>query len=143
MTAAPRRSARRSSSTQGTKQDEKQDDSLANAPDSSVQQPGIADLEKNEGSEPPTKQTAPAPDPFLVQWDDNEKANPRNWKSSYKAFMTLLLGLLAFAGSFGSSVILPAVGSIAGEFHVTKEVTILCISLYVLGFAFDRACKLS
>ena len=125
----------RSSSTQLTKQDEKQDDILANAPDSSVQQSGIADLEKNAGEEPPTNQTRASPDPYLVQWDDNDKANPRNWNPLYKAFMTFLLGMLAFAGSFGSSIILPAVGSIAEEFSVSKEVTILCISLYVLGFA--------
>jgi hypothetical protein len=127
--------SRRSSSTQATKQDEKQDENLANALDSSAQQYGVADLEKNAGSESSANQTGDSPDLYLVQWDDNEKANPRNWKSSYKAFMTLLLGMLAFAGSFGSSVILPGIGSIADEFNVSKEVTILCISLYVLGFA--------
>ena len=127
--------SRRSSSTQITKQDDKQDDNLANAPDSRAQQPEIADLEKKAGAEPPRKETTASLDPFLVQWDDNDKANPRNWHPLYKAFMTFLLGMLAFAGSFGSSIILPAVGSIAEEFRVSKEVTILCISLYVLGFA--------
>lgn len=127
--------SRRSSSSQGTKHGEKQEDSLSNALGSTAQQPDIPDLEKNASQKPSSAQSKESPDPFLVTWDDNDKANPRNWSSTYKAFITFLLGMLAFTGSLGSSIILPAEQAIAEEFNVSREVTVLCISLYVLGFA--------
>lgn len=130
----PKMESRRSSSTQATKQDEKQDN-VAGALDSVAQQPQAPDLEKNAGAEAPMNDTDGSSDPYLVQWDDDDKANPRNWKPLYKAFITFLLGMLAFTGSLGSSIILPAQRSIADEFDVSTEVAILIISLYVLGFA--------
>ena len=129
--------SRRTSSTQGTKLDEKLDQNDVGIPP--VLEPHSSDaddLENGSKTFESLQAERPSPDDaFLVRFDDNEPANPRNWRPWYKAFITLQLGMLAFAGSLGSSIISPAEGAIAEEFQVSREVTVLCISLYVLGFA--------
>ena len=71
-----------------------------------------------------------------MEWDDNDSENPKSWSTGYKSWLTFQLGMLALAASIGSSIISPAEDAIAAEFGVGHEVTVLCISFYILGFAF-------
>lgn len=75
-------------------------------------------------------------DNYLVAWDKDDPANPKNFSSGYKLWMTTQMALLAFVGSFGASVISPAEATLAAEFNVSNEVTVLVLSLFVLGYAF-------
>ncbi|KZP26647.1 MFS general substrate transporter [Athelia psychrophila] len=75
-------------------------------------------------------------DPNLVVWDDDDEGNPRNWSTGYKSWITFQLGMLALAASLGSSIISPAEEDIAAYLGVSSEVTVLVISLYIIGFAF-------
>lgn len=75
-------------------------------------------------------------DPFLVKWDEKDPENPFNWTPKYKSWITFQLGMLALAASLGSSIISPGERAISEEFGVSQEVSVLAISLYVLGFAF-------
>jgi hypothetical protein len=71
-------------------------------------------------------------DPNIVDWDgDADPANPRNWSSAYKSGITFQLGMLALAASLGSSVISPGENAISEHFGMSKEVTVLTISLYM------------
>jgi hypothetical protein len=71
-------------------------------------------------------------DPNLVDWDgDADPANPRNWGKGYKSWITFQLGMLALAASLGSSIIAPGENAIAQYVGVSKEVTVLSISLYM------------
>ncbi|KAE8450259.1 hypothetical protein EG329_006687 [Mollisiaceae sp. DMI_Dod_QoI] len=80
-------------------------------------------------------------DQYLVDWDGPEdKSNPRNWSNLYKAWITLQLGMLAFAASLGSSIIAPAEDDIAKYVGVSTETTVLTVSLYVVGFALGPSC---
>ncbi|KAK3068873.1 hypothetical protein LTR53_013236, partial [Teratosphaeriaceae sp. CCFEE 6253] len=88
------------------------------------------DANTNRPDSPPDEKAA-----FLVKWDEGEKTNPRNWSNGYKGFITFQLGMLALAASLGSSIIAPAEPRIAEEMGVNQETTVLCVSLYVLGFA--------
>ena len=72
----------------------------------------------------------------LVDWDENDAENPRNWSNSYKSWLTIQLAMLAFAASLGSSIISPVKQSISAYTAISQEVAVLNISLYVLGFAF-------
>ncbi|OQN98088.1 hypothetical protein B0A48_15920 [Cryoendolithus antarcticus] len=72
---------------------------------------------------------------FKVTWDEHDPLNPKNFSLRHKIWITTQLGLLAIAASMGSSIIAPAEPAIAAEFHVSTEVTVLVVSLYVLGFA--------
>ncbi|KAJ9632057.1 hypothetical protein H2203_000458 [Taxawa tesnikishii (nom. ined.)] len=92
------------------------------------------DVEKNapDGEKKQEKER----DPFLVQWEPGEKANPKNWSTGYKSWITFQLGMLALSASLGSSIISPAEEAISQYTHISTEVAVLSISLYILGFAF-------
>ena len=70
-------------------------------------------------------------DPNIVDWEEGDKGNPRNWSTGYKCWCTFQLGMLAMAAAAGSSIIAPAEPAIAEYVGVSKEVTVLVISLYV------------
>lgn len=74
-------------------------------------------------------------DAFLVEWEPGEKANPKNWSTAYKSWITFQLGMLALAASLGSSIIAPAERQIAEYTGISSEAAVLVISLYIVGFA--------
>jgi hypothetical protein len=67
----------------------------------------------------------------LVGWEENDPANPRNWSTGYKRWITFQLGMVALAASLGSSIIAPAEPVIEQYVGVGTEVAVLCISLYM------------
>lgn len=77
-----------------------------------------------------------AHDLYLVDWDEGEAANPRNWSTFRKSWITFQLGMLALAAAAGSSIISPAQMVISRELGISEEVAVLALSLYILGFAF-------
>lgn len=71
-------------------------------------------------------------DPNLVGWDgEGDPENPRNWSMGYKNWITFQLSMLALAASMGSSIIAPGENAIAQYVGVSREVTVLAISLYM------------
>jgi hypothetical protein len=99
-------------------------------PSNDEENPAVAPLSKA------TKEDAAAHDPNLVQWAENDPDNPHNWSLAYKSWITFQLGMLALCASLGSSIISPAENAIAEYTGVSTEVTVLAISLYIIGFAF-------
>ena len=75
-------------------------------------------------------------DPYLVDWEPNDASNPRNWSTLYKSWITFQLGMLAMSVSLGSSIISPAEDSIIRYTHISSEVAVMPVSLFILGFAF-------
>jgi hypothetical protein len=67
----------------------------------------------------------------LVEWDAGDARNPRNWSRLFKYWITLQLGMLAFAASIGSSITAPATNSIATYANISHEISVLSISLYM------------
>lgn len=119
----------------GTDVEKAEGESAAQSGRSSGQTPANAlpdsDHEKSGPAQPRDEKEA-----FKVGWDEDEPANPRNFSTLYKAWITFVLGMLALAASLGSSIIAPAEDDLASWLGVSSEVTVLTISLYVLGFAF-------
>lgn len=68
---------------------------------------------------------------YMVKWDVNDPLNPQNWPVSFKWWVTFQLGMLALAGSLGSSIITPADNIIAEYVGVSSEVAVLDVSLYL------------
>lgn len=92
------------------------------------------DLEKNHDN---TSTTAvDDKKAYLVKWDKDDPDNPKNWNSWYKAWLCFQMALLAFVGSFGSSIISPAQPALAVYLGIKLETTVLVVSLFVLGYAF-------
>ncbi|KAH8694094.1 major facilitator superfamily domain-containing protein [Talaromyces proteolyticus] len=73
---------------------------------------------------------------WLVKFEEHDPANPKNFKTAYKIFLTFQMSMLALSGSMGSSIVAPAQSSIGAYFHVSVEVTTLAVALFVLGWAF-------
>ncbi|KAL9092132.1 MAG: hypothetical protein Q9165_004565 [Trypethelium subeluteriae] len=110
----------------------------SNAPN--AEKPGgsdSSDAEKGDHSQPPN---AKYQDAYLVDWEPDDPGNPKNWSTTYKAWITFQLGMLALSGSSASSIISPAEQQISAYTGVSAEATILTISLYILGFAFGPLC---
>lgn len=106
--------------------------SMTNVEDEQGVNNGSPDLEKQEQGQDAESQKD---NRIKVEWEENDPQNPFNWKFPFKCWVTVQLGLLALAPSFGSSIISPASQAIAQDFGVSEEVTVLNVSLYVLGFA--------
>lgn len=68
---------------------------------------------------------------FIVKWDRDDPLNPQNWPVRYKWWVTFQLGMLALAGSLGSSIITPADSIIANYVGVSSEVSVLDVTLYL------------
>ncbi len=66
--------------------------------------------------------------------DDPE--NPKNWTMKKKWAATLVVSSFTFISPVSSSMVAPALTSIAKEFNITNEVEIqLTLSIFVLAFA--------
>ena len=91
------------------------------------------DGEKSEPSQAPNEKisTASDKDQYLVDWEKDDEADPRNWSVPFKWWCTVQLALCALAGSMGSSIISPGEGSIEKYTGVTAEAAVLCVSLYM------------
>ncbi|KIW11098.1 hypothetical protein PV08_10397 [Exophiala spinifera] len=74
---------------------------------------------------------------FVVEFEGvDDPEHPLNWPFSKKIAMSVILSYITFNASFGSAIFSPAIGQVSHHFHVSTEVGVLGISLYVLGFAF-------
>lgn len=78
----------------------------------------------------------PDPDPYTVDFDGpDDPLIPFNWSLRKKLFVSTVVAIHSSLISWASSIFSPAILSVAKEFHVSREVATLGLSLYVLGFA--------
>ncbi|KAL4399740.1 transmembrane transporter [Malassezia pachydermatis] len=75
-------------------------------------------------------------DPFLVQFTENDKENPRNYSPGRKWFITVFTAVLCFAVSIGSSMPTGDLKGAAEELGVATVPINLSITLFVAGFGF-------
>lgn len=79
------------------------------------------------------------PDQGLYVVDFTGPGDPmhgQNWPLRKKLVTAAVLGYCTFVCSWGSSVFAPAAAALSTHFSVSVEVSLLSMSLYVLGFAF-------
>ncbi|KAG2150129.1 major facilitator superfamily domain-containing protein [Suillus cothurnatus] len=74
------------------------------------------------------------PDPFLVSFDEDDPANPKNWSFAKKWYLTLAGGLLVLNATFSSSAPSALVPTFMEEFGISQEVGTLTVSLFVCGY---------
>ncbi|KAK2745389.1 hypothetical protein FQN57_003732 [Myotisia sp. PD_48] len=97
------------------------------------------DLEKGEQGPPATEQpqphAAPPRDPNLIQFDGpNDPGDPRNFKTSRKWYVTMMLSMLTFSVTFSSSIFSQATKVTASTYGVSIDVATLGTSFTLLGF---------
>lgn len=74
---------------------------------------------------------APNEEKIEVEFDHPDKDDPRQWKTGYKIWVTIQLGMLAFTASLASSITSPADDTISKYVGVSNEVGVLAVSLYM------------
>ncbi|KAJ6033164.1 hypothetical protein N7499_009433 [Penicillium canescens] len=88
------------------------------------------------GAGKPYPPSLPDPEQYVVEFTDaNDPLHPQNWPFSKKIGISVTLAYTTFVSSFASAIFSSAVGEIAPHFHISTEVAILGVTLYVLGFA--------
>ncbi|KUJ10716.1 MFS general substrate transporter [Mollisia scopiformis] len=70
----------------------------------------------------------------LVTFVPNDPENPKNWSKAYKWYCTMVVAITCFVVAFCSSVVTADILGVEKEFHVSEEVGLLTITLFVVGF---------
>ncbi|KAI0882955.1 fluconazole resistance protein 1 [Annulohypoxylon maeteangense] len=92
-----------------------------------------SDLEKASG--PVVVNDIPVAD-NVVDWDENDPANPHNWASGKKWRHIILVSLLALVTNMGPTTCAAGISQIVQEFGIMSDtLTTLAITIYVLGLA--------
>jgi multidrug resistance protein len=73
-------------------------------------------------------------DPYLVRFDENDPANPKNWSSAQRWYITMTGGLLVLNATFASSAPSGMVPQLMRHFGFSEEIGTLTISLFVAGY---------
>ncbi|ANB11822.1 Tpo1p [Sugiyamaella lignohabitans] len=75
-------------------------------------------------------------DLYKVEFDGpDDPMHPHNWPLKKKLPICAALGFTTFTVAWGSAIFASAVEVVAAKYHVSVTVGILCVSLYVMGFA--------
>jgi hypothetical protein len=70
----------------------------------------------------------------LVTFTVNDPENPKNWSKAYKWWCTMVVAFTCFTVAFNSAVITANIEGPAEEFGVSEEVSLLAITMFVIGF---------
>jgi multidrug resistance protein len=70
----------------------------------------------------------------LVTFTINDKENPKNWTKPYKWYCTMVVAITCFSVAFNSAVITADLVGVQKTFHVSEEVSLLTITMFVIGF---------
>lgn len=70
----------------------------------------------------------------LVTFTIDDPENPKNWPKWKKWWCTAMISLVCFTVAFCSAVITADIGGVSKEFGVSEEVSLLTITLFVVGF---------
>ncbi|KXL51275.1 hypothetical protein M433DRAFT_140849 [Acidomyces richmondensis BFW] len=70
----------------------------------------------------------------LVTFTTGDKENPKNFSKPYKWWCTMTVAVTCFSVAFNSAVITADFDAPSRAFGVSQEVSLLCITLFVVGF---------
>ncbi|KAI9667635.1 MAG: hypothetical protein M1821_000452 [Bathelium mastoideum] len=96
-----------------------------------------AELKLTKISTPTTTKTMKDLDPFLVAFNQPYDAeNPLDWPTSRKWMVTDVLSATGFNRIMVSTIMAPALSTIAKELHMTSTESAMSMSIYLLATAF-------
>ncbi|EXJ72707.1 uncharacterized protein A1O5_03854 [Cladophialophora psammophila CBS 110553] len=70
----------------------------------------------------------------LVTFKVGDPENPKNWSKAYKWWCTMVVAFTCFTVAFNSAVITADLEGVSKRFHVSEEVSLLTITMFVIGF---------
>jgi len=93
----------------------------------------LSDEEKGTAS-PQTEDNVEKTSTFDGWESPDDPGNPQNWKFSKRVFHTAIPALYGFVITVATSAYVPAIPLVMARFNVGREVAVLPLSLYTLGF---------
>lgn len=104
-----------------------------------------AQLQKIESHRDPAQTDINEKDPYkyfidketglrLVEFLEVDKDDPRQWPKWRKWCYTMVLGMVCFMVALASAIVTGDIRGPAEHFHVSQEVVILTVTLFVIGF---------
>ncbi|KAJ6574990.1 major facilitator superfamily domain-containing protein [Mycena capillaripes] len=74
-------------------------------------------------------------DPYLIDsFEERDPANPKNWSNARRWYLTALAGMLVLNATFASAAPSGIAAQLMEEYHLSEEVGVLAISLFVAGY---------
>ena len=70
----------------------------------------------------------------LVDWQKDDPANPRNWSTPKKFFVTFEICLLTTSVYIGSAIYTAGIQGVMADFGVSQVVAVLGLTLFVAGY---------
>jgi hypothetical protein len=70
----------------------------------------------------------------LVTFTINDPENPKNWSKAYKWYCTMVVAFTCFVVAFASSVITADLEGPMKDFGVSREVSLVVVTVFVIGF---------
>lgn len=70
----------------------------------------------------------------LVTFKIDDPENPKNWSKAYKWWCTMVVALTCFVVALASSIITADLDGPAEQFHISHEVALLPVTVFVVGF---------
>ena len=74
----------------------------------------------------------------LVTFTIDDPENPKNWSKAYKWYCTMVVAFTCFVVAFCSSVITADLTGPMAAFDVSREVSFVVVSVFVIGFGVGK-----
>lgn len=74
----------------------------------------------------------------LVTFTIDDPENPKNWSKAYKWYCTMVVAFTCFVVAFASSVITADLEGPMESFGVSREVSLVVVTVFVIGFGVGK-----
>lgn len=74
----------------------------------------------------------------LVTFTLDDPENPKNWSKAYKWYCTMVVAFTCFVVAFASSVITADLEGPMEDFGVSREVSLVVVTVFVVGFGIGK-----
>lgn len=74
----------------------------------------------------------------LVTFKRDDPENPKNWSKIFKWYITMVVAFTCFVVAFASSVVTADLPGVMESFDVSREVTFLTVTVFVIGFGVGK-----
>lgn len=68
----------------------------------------------------------------LVEWEPRDAANPHNWSTKKKLFISLVLNTLPFVVNVSAGVLSGSSTQLSEDFHVPRTTVVLIVTMFLL-----------
>jgi hypothetical protein len=75
----------------------------------------------------------------LVTFTIDDPENPKNWSKAMKWYCTMVVAFTCFVVAFASSVITADIEGPSKTFGVSREVSLLAVTVFVVGFGVGKS----